>query len=342
MSSIQIPEKLLSSIQPTASKDNKLLIAQGAIPMAPPLYIEVLHILVRDPDSEVSTSSRQAIQKMPENILLNLAQTHKNPDVLDLLASSHATNDRVIEKVLINQSTPDSTFIVLAQKATEKQATLISNNQVRILRTPQIAEVLKKNPQMLKSDLDRLISFLKMNGIVLEGESPELSLSEIENILALQDDDIPAEFLEDAGPDVSEKQRQSVYQYIQTINTGQKIKLALKGNKEARSLLIKEANKVVSVSVIKNPRITDSEVLNVCNNRSINEEILRIVCMKSEWVKHYSMQVALANNPKTPFQHALRFAKMLTTNDLKKLSKNKNASSQLQKLAKTLFENKRS
>lgn len=341
MSSIQIPEKLLATIQPTAGKENKLLIAQGAIPMPPPLFVEVLYVLTKDPEAEVVAATRQAIQKIPETILLNIVQTHKGPDILDMLAEAHSTNDRILEKVLINPVTPDSTFLRFAKQAGEKQATLIANNQVRLLRTPAIAENLKKNPNMLKSELDRMVSFLKMNGIVLEGDNPELSLQEIESILALQDNDIPPEFLEDTDPTAQEKVRQSVYQYIQTINTGQKIKLALKGNKEARSLLIKESNKVISVSVIKNPRITDSEVLAICNNRTINDEILRIVCMKSDWIKHYSIQYALANNPKTPFQNAVRFTKGLSPNDLKKLSKNKNANSQLQKMAKEMYLTKR-
>ncbi|MEZ4846812.1 MAG: hypothetical protein R2877_07755, partial [Bdellovibrionota bacterium] len=154
-------------------------------------------------------------------------------------------------------------------------------------------------------------------------------------------DDIPIEFLDDSKDDVSESMRQSVYQYVQTCNTGKKIKLALKGNKEARMLLIKDSNKVVSSAVIKNPRITDAEVLTACQNKSINDEILRLITMKAEWVKHYSVQFALANNPKTPFQTALRFTRMLTVNDLKKLSKNKNVPGQIQKIAKELYENKR-
>ncbi len=155
------------------------------------------------------------------------------------------------------------------------------------------------------------------------------------------EDVIPIEFLEDTKDDASENLKLSVYQYIQTIKTGQKIKLALKGNKEARSILIKDSNKVISSAVVKNPRITDGEILTICQNRSINDEILRLICQKAEWIKHYSVQVALANNPKTPFQLGLRFTRMLTANDLKKLSKNKNAPSQLQKISKELYEKKR-
>ena len=337
MSNIEFPENVLQAIQPTAKKENKLLIAQGMIPMPPPILIEAMRFLMSDPDTEIQITARQSIQKYPVNIVTNLAQTHKVPETLDLLADIHEKNDSIIEKLLLNSNTSDSTFVKLSTSATEKNSTIIGNNQVRILRTPQIAENLKKNPNMLRSEMDRLLSFLRMNGIVLEGESPELTLHEIESLLALGEDDIPEEFLDDSREDVSETERMSVYQYIQTIGMGKKIKLALKGNKEARALLVKESNKVISSSVIKNPRITDGEILTVCQNRSVNEELIRMICNKQEWVKHYSIQLALASNPRTPFQSALRFVRMLTANDLKKMAKNKNAPGQIQKIAKELF-----
>ena len=343
---VQFPEKIQQALLPEGKKETKMLIAQGLLPLPPGLMIEALRILSKDADAEVSQKSIESVQKLPETILLNLAQSHKIPETLEFLAKVHTQNEKVLEKVLINQSTPDSTFLNLAQASNEKISTLIANNQVRVMRTPQIAEVLNKNPNMLKSEMDKLVSFLRMNGVPLEGVSAELTIQEIEAILKMSEDPdeaIPQEFLDDkdgATIEVDET-RLSVYQYIQTIGTGKKIKLALKGNKEARLLLVKDSNKVISSAVIKNPRITDAEILTICQNKAINDEIIRLICMKAEWLKHYSIQVALANNPKTPFQTALRFARMMTANDLKKLSKNKGAPGQLQKLAKELYETKR-
>jgi hypothetical protein len=339
---IQFPEKLKAALLPEGKKEPKMMIAAGLLPMPPAILIEALRVLSSDPDAEVRQKSVESVQKMPENILINIAQTQKIPATLDFISKIHGNNEKVLERILINQNTADATFIHLSQTSTERLSTLIGNNQVRILRTPQIADNLKKNKNMLKSEMDKLTSFLRMNGITIEGESAELTLAEIEAILQTNDaDEIPIEFMEDGKDDIAENVRLSIYQYVQTINTGQKIKLALKGNKEARMLLIKDSNKVVSSAVVKNPRITDSEVLAACQNKTINDEILRLICMKAEWLKHYSIQAALANNPKTPFQTALRFMRMLTANDLKKLSKNKNAPAQLQKMAKELYETKR-
>lgn len=342
---IQFPEKIQQALQPDGKKETKMLIAQGLLPLPPTMMIEALRILSKDADADVNKKAIETVQKLPESILLNIAQSHKIPETLEFLTTVHGQNEKIIEKIMINPSSSDSTFLQMALTADEKTSTLIANNQVRILRMPQIAENLNRNPRMLKSEMDKLISFLRMNGIVLEGVSAELSIMEIEAILKMTEDPdemIPQEFLDDhEGSAVEGPGRISLYQFIQTINTGKKIKLALKGNKEARSLLIKDSNKVVSAAVIKNPRITDAEILTICQNRSINDEIIRLICTKPDWVKHYSVQASLASNPKTPFQLGLRFTRMLTANDLKKLSKNKNAPSQLQKIAKELYETKK-
>ena len=136
---VQFPEKIHQALQPDGKKETKMLIAQGLLPMPPSLMIEALRILTTDADPEVSKKSSETVLKFPENIILNIAQSHKFPETLEFLANAYIQNEKITEKILINQNTPDSTFLLLAPTASEKISTLIANNQVRILRTPQIA-----------------------------------------------------------------------------------------------------------------------------------------------------------------------------------------------------------
>ncbi len=55
----------------------------------------------------------------------------------------------------------------------------------------------------------------------------------------------------------------SKYQELQEMAVSEKIKMALTGDKEWRTLLIRESNKQVHTAVLKNPRITEGEVLAV-------------------------------------------------------------------------------
>ncbi len=105
----------------------------------------------------------------------------------------------------------------------------------------------------------------------------------------------------------SEDDYLSKYQMIQLMGTGEKIKMALTGDKEWRAILVKDANKLVSGSVIKNPRITDGEILTIIKAGVQNEEIIRLICANKDWIKNYNIRKALIECPKTPLPNALRY-----------------------------------
>ena len=81
---------------------------------------------------------------------------------------------------------------------------------------------------------------------------------------------------------------------------------ALRGNKDARTILMRDPNRLIRRFVLQNPRIGDGEVIAVARNRSADEELLRMINEKREWVRNYQVRHALATNPKTPLQIALR------------------------------------
>lgn len=121
----------------------------------------------------------------------------------------------------------------------------------------------------------------------------------------------------------TEEEGLSVYQQIMHMGVAEKVKAALTGGKEWRKLLIRESNKLVCAAVLKNPRVSDGEVLAVVNNKSSNEELIRIVTMNREWMKNYAIKQALVVHPRTPPALALRYMNILSERDLKTLSKSR-------------------
>jgi hypothetical protein len=134
---------------------------------------------------------------------------------------------------------------------------------------------------------------------------------------------------------------QSKYQLAQNLGVAEKIKMALTGDKEWRNILIKDANKLVSGAVIKNPRITEAEVLAICKSTVQNDEIIRIICANKEWIKNYPIRKALVENHKTPLPNALRYMASLTEKDLGFLAKSKNISTVIATNARKLLLNKK-
>jgi len=117
--------------------------------------------------------------------------------------------------------------------------------------------------------------------------------------------------------------KKSLFQQIKDMSVAQRIELARKASKEARAILLRDSNRVVQMAAVQSPKITDSEILMVANNRQIEDDILRYIISRRDWMKNYQIKVALTNNPKTPLPIALRLIASLTVRDLSLLSKSK-------------------
>jgi hypothetical protein len=111
---------------------------------------------------------------------------------------------------------------------------------------------------------------------------------------------------------------------VRFMSVAERIKLALRGNKEVRVVLLRDTNKVVARLVLQNPRLSEDEVVSLCHNRNTDEEILRQVAARREWTKNYQVRLGLVSNPKTPTPLALRFLATISEKDMQRLAKSKN------------------
>ena len=118
----------------------------------------------------------------------------------------------------------------------------------------------------------------------------------------------------------------SLFQKIQTMSVSEKLDLARKASKEARSILIRDSNKLVQLAVVNSPKITESEILAIATNRQVNDEVLKEIAMNREWLRNYQIRSALVNNPKTPLSIAMAHVSYLNQRDLGLLAKSKGVS----------------
>jgi hypothetical protein len=137
------------------------------------------------------------------------------------------------------------------------------------------------------------------------------------------------------GQEVS-AERISLIRRIMFMTTRDRMKLAMKGDREARSILIRDANKVVSSAVINNPRITDHEVENISAMRTVADEVLRLIALNRTWARSYPIIHNLARNPRTPIPTAMNILPRIRTKDLKNLTQNRNVSEAVRRQAQRL------
>jgi hypothetical protein len=191
---------------------------------------------------------------------------------------------------------------------------------------PDLATALVAHPS---TDVETM-TILVGKGVVGAAEALQVMTSDGQAVAGIFDEaDAESETDVDEEDDESEVSEEylSKYKMAQTMGVGEKIKMALTGDKEWRSILVKDPNKLVCGSVIKNPRITEAEVLTLVKTGVQSDEIMRLICANKEWVKNYQIRKALVGNHKTPLPNALRYMATLVEKDLATLAKSKNVSS---------------
>lgn len=189
-------------------------------------------------------------------------------------------------------------------------------------------------------------------GTELGGESTGAADVDLTGLSSLGDSDFAFGFdededsfesflLGDADSDDNAAEK-NIANAIAAMSVGDKIKLAYKGNKTVRELLIRDTNKIVSCAVVKSGRITDNEVMSIATNRAIHEDVIRELARVKEYLRKYPVKVALAGNPKTPIPVTMRLLGSLHVKDLGKLAKNRNVSSAVFTAANKLYRAKKS
>jgi hypothetical protein len=134
--------------------------------------------------------------------------------------------------------------------------------------------------------------------------------------------------------------RENALQKINRLDVKGRIQLALKGNKEERSLLIRDGTKVVALAVLEAPKLSDGEVEKFASQKNVLEAVLRQIPLKRRFVKNYIVVRNLVANPRTPLDLGLGLMKNLLIQDLKNLSSNKEVSETIRKLALKMYKQK--
>jgi hypothetical protein len=128
-------------------------------------------------------------------------------------------------------------------------------------------------------------------------------------------------------------ERLSTLQKIANMSVGDRIRLAMRGSRDERMILIRDRSKVVSLSVLDSPKINETEMESIAALTSVQEAVLRAIVTKRRFMKHYGVVRALVNNARTPLEVGMPLVAHLLTMDLHYLSRNKNVNETIRKIA---------
>lgn len=145
----------------------------------------------------------------------------------------------------------------------------------------------------------------------------------------VQVDDEPLVDTEDADADdapsgANEPDTRSRLQRLATMGVMEKVKVAMRGNREERAVLIRDPNRLVAAAVLSSPKLTENEVEQIAKMANVAEEVLRVIGTSRAWTKSYTITAGLVRNPKTPIAISLTLFNRLTERDVKMLATDRN------------------
>ena len=332
-------------------RDLRVMAAQGALPLKPADFIELLHHLMKDVDDEIRATAASTLGGLPVDELRPILKDRDTPPGVLAWGFTAREEQELREVVLQNTSLPDEAIEALVATLPEGQAELVVINQVRLLRRTSLLEALEKNPNLNRDQRRRLMELRETFHIgeataaaAAPPASPaaagataatpaeeEAPLPPPEEVTFQSEAEAVVRYL--ADDERQHKEKVSAVQRLYRLNTADKVVTALKGNREERAILIRDPNRIVATAVLGSPRVTESEIESFAGMKNVSDEILRQIGTHKEWTRHYGVVSSLVKNPRTPLAISIGMVSRLNPRDIKSLSVDRNVPEAIRKQA---------
>jgi hypothetical protein len=123
---------------------------------------------------------------------------------------------------------------------------------------------------------------------------------------------------------------------LSSLGVPARLKIAMKGTREQRAVLIRDPNRMISAAVLSSPKLSETEIESFARMSNVSEDVLRTIGRTRGWVRKQAVAAALVKNPKTPTGISLPLLPRMTPRDLKILTTNRNVPEVLRLTARKL------
>ncbi len=234
---------------------------------------------------------------------------------------------------------------VLAPRAHEQLALLVllADDSAPAVREAARATIARIPEAALRRFLGRgdvpeaVLAFFAARGVEPAEAAPAADEAPLVADDAGEVEPAPEPLAADETTESAEARRMATVQRLSLLNVTGKVKAAMRGTREERSVLIRDPNKLVSLAVLSSPKITEQEIETITRMGAVSEEVLRVIGTSRAWVKNYGVIQGLCFNPKTPIALTLGFIKRLTERDVKHLATDRNIPEPLKLTARKIL-----
>ena len=272
---------------------------------------------------------------VPELDLQQLAQEHSTELITEMLKSPRVRGSRnVLHSLLTNPALTPPQQVKISQALQELgESVAAESGEADEQADSDLAKFLAEHAQELAAEEGKAFE-------LAHDETGELAQALSTAATVTVPAAATAAVAVKATAEEGERTRESPLQKISKLTVGERIQLAMKGNKEERFILIRDGAKLVSSAVLESSKLTDQEVEMFAAMKNVQESVLRGIAGKRKFMKQYPVVRALVNNPRCPLDISLTLVKNLLPNDLKGVSMNKNVPETLRKVGLKLFKDK--
>lgn len=326
--------------------------AQGMLPLEQEEMVAVLAHLLQHSSTEVAETAKRTIGEQPAKVLLSFARSEAAAPAHLAALSRVIADQAVLEAIVRNRRTEDTAIEEMARRVGASLQEVIVINQERIIRHPAILDALLENPAVTTDVKRRALEhrdefFDKVKIREAIKASPEvlaeLDLADDVDTSAIEDLLDTAETVEQpedtlAKPPETDDKKLSIWSEIAVMSVSQRVQVAFKGGKTARGILIRDRNKLVCAAVVRSPRITESEIEAFSSMRNIEEDVLRIIGTKRDYLQKYPIVLNLVKNPKVPIGVVMPLISRLTLKDMKSLMSDKGVAEAVRVQARKFYQ----
>jgi hypothetical protein len=308
---------------PTA-EEGRLALARGTRGIPEAQRLPTLVALTADASEAVREAAQATLDDMAEEDCAELlAERTLDEAVARYFLDPKHLRPPLLPLLLTHPAAPQDAIVALAATAGITAIPEMLDN-IDLLKTPALI-ALKGNQKYL--DWQKAPP---AEGLVIEVDLLDLLIAEAE----LEDARIASgeqPVLPPLTPE--EEKKEGLVGKIARLGVAQKVKMALLGTREERAVLIRAGSRVVSRAVLSSPKLNDSEVEGFAAMKNVDQDVLRGIAMNRKFMKNYSTMKILVNNPRLPLDIGLSMIPRLIQTDLLSLSKNRDVSDVVRKMA---------
>ena len=268
------------ALAPDAPEALRLGAARGSLPI--PLHdrLHVQVVLLGDRSGAVANAALESLTKVAaETVLPVLREPGCEPQLLDYFARFGRFHGEDLALLIAHPAIGDATLEALAADSDAETLSLLVTNEVRIINNPRLFQALRANTALPADGRRRLMELerdfigkdpIRLRAVVTEAPAtaapPAGAAGEpapVEDVLPAADAlDEPAPIVDPAQEAMAEEalRKSDAFQRIMKLNVAERQVLAMKGNAEERGILIRDTSRMVSQTVLKNPRLSESEI----------------------------------------------------------------------------------